>query len=473
VIVNQVIVGDARHIPLPDGSVHLVVTSPPYWSLRDYGVAPSVWGGDDPECRHEWGSSVRSVGGQGGRSDKQESNAGSRWDASSGQFCRHCGAWLGCLGLEPDFRLFITHIVEVMREVRRVLRADGVCALNLGSSYATGAKEAAGPRPKSNLLIPHRVAIALEDDGWIVRQDVPALKRAAMPESVGDRFTTAHEYIFHLTKEPSYWWDADAIRRAHLPQSIERSRYAWHYSEAWTSGAYPHGGGMSGMVLGAVGRNFRTTDLVLDEHGEPLVYLWHPEPFSGAHFSTFPCGLVEPWIKAACPPKCCPTCGRGWIRVVLQGEPVREWQRACGSDHFGRYRGSAVKEYQGTGAQDASDVKRRILAGMRERTSYWQPQCAHHGAYPFIGLAWWKAWHFVDPSGSLQEDVPTIPGLAVDPFAGSGTVGIVAARLGRRFVGVEVKREYAVMAQERIGREGFAVSDKPRSDGGYTQPALF
>jgi DNA modification methylase len=154
-----VIHGDATRVlsDLPAGIAQTCVTSPPYWGLRDYGVAPRVWAGVGPPCRrHRWEAAGRA--------------------SRDGHRCSRCGAWRGCLGLEPDPALFVEHVVSVMRAVRRVLRPDGTLWLNLGDSYALSAirPEDGGPgaKPKDLLGIPWRVALALQADGWWLRSDV-------------------------------------------------------------------------------------------------------------------------------------------------------------------------------------------------------------------------------------------------------------------------------------------------------------
>lgn len=141
---------NAAHLPLADESVHCCVTSPPYWGLRDYGLPPSVWGGD-AGCAHEWEDATyqrrSNDGGEDGR--KQTTNVGAigRDAPVDNAFCSRCGAWRGCLGLEPAPELFVEHLVAVFREVRRVLRPDGTCWVNLGSSYASSTSSQSQSRP--------------------------------------------------------------------------------------------------------------------------------------------------------------------------------------------------------------------------------------------------------------------------------------------------------------------------------------
>ena len=238
----RILVGDCRDRlkELPDESVHCVVTSPPYWGLRDYGIPPTIWGGNDA-CDHEWierGVVVQS-GGTGEASAKQVTNAGTQGSVQKPiktGFCKWCAAWRGSFGLEPTYQLFVDHAVEVFAELRRVLKRDGTLWLNLGDSYASGeigrhdggrtfqdtydrksfgerkqARRPAGIKPKNLVGIPWRAAFALQADGWWLRQDIIWSKPNPMPESVTDRCTKAHEYLFLLSKSERYWFDQDAI----------------------------------------------------------------------------------------------------------------------------------------------------------------------------------------------------------------------------------------------------------------------
>ena len=221
----------ARLAELPAESVQTVVTSPPYWGLRDYGTDQEVWGGE-AACVHEWGEEWRSPqrnrNGQGGA--LLGGTPPGMLHPTTGAFCS-CGAWRGHLGLEPTPDLYVEHIVTVFRAVRRVLRDDGTVWINLGDSYtasslsnhgrgkATPAMNghglaqkpggwenpprqapAPGLKPKDLVGIPWRVAFALQADGWVLRSDVIWSKPNPMPESVTDRPTKAHEMLFLLSK---------------------------------------------------------------------------------------------------------------------------------------------------------------------------------------------------------------------------------------------------------------------------------
>ena len=243
---------------LPDASVHCCVTSPPYWGLRDYG--------------HD-----------------------------------------GQIGLESTPEAYVARMVEVFREVRRVLRDDGTCWVNLGDSYAATTKGSGGtgkstlagtpndengqiftPRrldigslkPKDLVGIPWRVAFALQADGWWLRQDIIWHKPNPMPESVRDRCTKAHEYVFLLTKSERYFYDAETVSEASkYPDDDRKSRSSVADKRMPT-----------GSVAG-----IRPGSATYPTRNRRSVWTVTTKPYSGAHFAVMPAALVEPCIKAGCP----------------------------------------------------------------------------------------------------------------------------------------------------------------------------
>jgi DNA modification methylase len=257
--------GDALEVlkTLPDSSVHCCVTSPPYWGLRDYG--------------HD-----------------------------------------GQIGLESTPEAYVARMVEVFREVRRVLRDDGTCWVNLGDSYGGGSlgrndagrniggrggnKEgsgnpgrqgaveiATGLKHKDLVGIPWRVAFALQADGWYLRQDIIWHKPNPMPESVRDRCTKAHEYIFLLSKSERYYFDAEAIAEP----AINAGKVVTNNN------------GKNGQMgdFGATRGGFMRPEgvTVKDTRNKRSVWTVTTKPYKGAHFATFPPDLIEPCIKAGCP----------------------------------------------------------------------------------------------------------------------------------------------------------------------------
>ena len=298
---------------LPAESVQCVVTSPPYWGLRDYGI------------------------------DNQ-------------------------IGLEKSPEEYCENLVRVFREVRRVLKPTGTVWLNLGDSYSsqggavqeqtvrktpnyvnrgqlgdngigTSRKPAAGLKPKDLVGTPWRVAFALQADGWYLRSDIIWSKPNPMPESVQDRPTKAHEYIFLLTKNSKYYYDADAIREPMSEATKVRDKNGF-------SGAFK--GQMRGSPNESRWQDGRPIDTptFYSEQGRNKRSVWEvtTQPYSEAHFATYPEKLIEPCVKA----------------------------------------------------------------------------------------------------GTTETDT------VLDPFSGSGTTGLVAVRLNRSYIGIELNPEYAQMSRERI-----------------------
>ena len=318
----MIICGDAltELRKLPDESVNCCVTSPPYWGLRDYGTAK--WDGGDPDCDHKAGRFER-----GGLSSKQASNTGSCGDEATG-ICPKCGASRidSQLGLERTPEEYVAKMVEVFREVRRVLRTDGTLWLNLGDSYAGGADKTTGradhgtscptthlagnskgainpgPRttiqtetglkPKDLVGIPWRVAFALQADGWYLRSDIIWAKPNPMPESVRDRCTKAHEYIFMLTKSARYWYDAEAIKEPNTPGTIHRLKSG--------GPVMPIG---SGPKQSQLGNNHGGPEFIITSGLANRRSVWTitTKPYAEAHFATFPPEIPELCIKAGCP----------------------------------------------------------------------------------------------------------------------------------------------------------------------------
>lgn len=323
--INSVICGDAIEVmgQIPDGVIQCCVCSPPYWGLRDYGLEPTVWGGDNG-CRHEWQTekgftnSTKGNDGSTTMSDPGHSTA-SRFD-SQHSFCSLCSAWRGNLGLEPTPELYIQHLVQIFREVRRVLRDNGTLWLNIGDSYVSARgrwssvqqtisghsrnEPVDGNRPdqtghpylkdKDVCGIPWSLAFALRDDGWWFRQDIIWAKGCSgeykggsvMPESVEDRCTKSHEYLFLLSKSANYYYDHEAIKEDSIdPESISGRRPR-----------NPRQADQTGDKL-LVQNIYKIKDPI-PKRNRRSVWVINPEPTPYAHFATFPQKLVEPPIIA-------------------------------------------------------------------------------------------------------------------------------------------------------------------------------
>ena len=286
----QILTGDCMDIlpTLPAESVQCCVTSPPYWGLRDYGTA--VWDGGDEECDH--------LEPQGGPSVKQESSNGTR-NIQYRDTCAKCGARRidSQLGLESTPEEYLEKMVAVFREVWRVLRNDGTLWVNMGDSYAANrtyqvtdnkhvdvgnngaSKIPPGLKPKDLCMMPARLAMALQADGWYLRSDIIWHKPNPMPESVTDRPTKSHEYIFLLAKREHYYYDAASIYEQADPDNWRKSAGQRRYP-----GQSPDTGFLNGREYSH--RNKRT------------VWTVATQPYSDAHFATFPEDLIKPCIMA-------------------------------------------------------------------------------------------------------------------------------------------------------------------------------
>lgn len=421
---------------LPDESVHCVVTSPPYWGLRSYLRE------DHPSKAFEIGS-------------------------------------------EPTLAEHIKKLVAVFREVRRVLRSDGVCWLNYGDAYCNTDKWGGGGgnagkqtisadgtvpswavrerkqpqpglKPKDLMLIPFRLAIALQDDGWWIRSRLPWLKPNGMPSSVEDRPGTSVEEIFMLTKTARYFYDGEAIKLVakypagpNAPNKIaspqgqgfarrnknERSSDSLVESSARTRAGFNErwdGGVSDGQ------RSYRQSDMffsalgdvrgvVANGNGNIIALHVATQPYPEAHFATFPPRLIEPLILAGTSAKgCCSKCGAPWERVLEKTfvpQPDVSLEKG-------------VRGANGQKPLDDSDSREGFPLGtIASRTIGWKPAC-------------------------VCADAGVEPCTILDPFMGAGTTALVADRLQRNAIGFELSDEYAGQSQKRI------TSDRPGGAGG-------
>ncbi len=377
ILMGDVIDGLKR---LGDGSVHCCVTSPPYWGLRDYGVD-------------------------------------------------------GQIGLEPTPEAFIEKMVAVFREVRRVLREDGTLWLNIGDSYASkppgcgsdgvsrsstlhgvnGVSDAyretlrnsvgqkrntivGGLKPKDLCMMPWRVALALQADGWWIRSVIVWAKKSPMPESCRDRPTSSWEPIFLMAKSDRYFYDGEAVKE-------------------YGAGREVFGNWIDGQPCPDRNDNNRqnmTPTLTRNQRN-----VWHlgPEPYSEAHFATFPTEIPRRAIKAGTSEKgCCPMCGAGWRRAIERSTVNTR------PGNTAKYRDDALG-YKG------HETKAGLLyrPETSTRTTGWEPGCECGAGEP-------------------------VPCVVLDPFLGSGTTVAVARELGRWGVGCELNPEYAELARRRIGK---------------------
>jgi len=380
---GQLYNGDVLEVlgELPDGTVQCVITSPPYWGLRDYGVS-------------------------------------------------------GQLGLEETPEEYIDKMVAIFREVRRVMRDDGTLWLNMGDCYSSGGRDSYDPdrvsktsgltnmsagigrntpnwaKPKDLLGIPWRLALALQSDGWYLRSDIIWAKPNPMPESVTDRPTKAHEYVFLMSKQARYYYDADAVREPNTQGGLKRFLQGAPRKRTDNRENTPYEYMQDDKISECNGRNKRT------------VWTIPTQPYSEAHFATFPTALVIPCIKAGTSEKGnCSVCGKPWVRVV---ETKRTFE--SGSGRSGNPIVGKQAPVQGAGYGDI-----RLGPTIKTKTVGWEPncECTDEEGYP----------------------VNTEKPIVLDPFMGSGTVAEVCERYGRRWVGIELSKEYCDIAVKRIEKE--------------------
>ena len=395
-------VGDAREVlaAMPAQSVHMALTSPPYWGLRGY-------------------------------------KGGERM-----------------IGLEPTWEEHLDNLLAVFREVWRVLRDDGICVVNYGDAYAATTKGTGGAtekqstnagsfhdggrkidigsfKPKDLMMMPSRVAMALQSDGWFLRSMIPWIKKNPMPESVTDRPTNAVEYFFLFAKKKTYFWDAVAVRKERTSVEDANGFRGGSYTGGQPGPRATTGNKRTDKQRGHGRRhdgfNDRWDAMSKDEQqaggANMRNYLFEATaPFKGAHFATFPPSVIEPFILAATSAKgCCPECGAPWTRMtkkqVTDTRPNSQGRNIREGLHYDKA-GVAPSGYAMQNAPHGS-------ASYAYRTLRWEPSCECKAGKP-------------------------VPCTVLDPFAGAGTTGLVADRHQRNAVLIEISKEYADLARKRI-----------------------
>ena len=422
--------GDCREVlrKLAPDSVHCIVTSPPYYGLRDYGTGS--WEGGNPDHTHDV---VPARGGRGGSGSPGKQTVGATPSFISARECS-CGARRidHQIGMEETPDAYVASMIEVFRELRRVLRPDGVAWLNLGDSYAsgggTGTQGARGQRfdrrhtqealldkrywlesgikPKDLLMIPHRIALALQADGWWVRADNVWAKRNSMPESVDDRTTRSHEYVFQLTKSERYFYDAVAIEEdADIPAGTRAAK----------------GAGARRQAKGVNGRPAEYWEYT-GRRNKRSVWFIPTTPYLEAHFAVMSPELAETCILAGTSEVgACRACGAPWERLIEKHKGF-----AGGSGRAGRTAEEANASGKWAGATHGRDVA--LGPVVYKQTIGWQMSC----------------------DCPIGKPVPCI---VLDPFSGAGTTALISDRLGRDAIGIDLNEAYVDMAVRRVSKD--------------------
>jgi DNA modification methylase len=430
--------GDCRERlqSISDKTFHTVVTSPPYWGLRDYGTA--TWIGGDPNCPHYRTNhtSDKCITGH-----KKSQKSGGIASSIYKTVCPECGAVRQDrqLGLEETPQEYVANMVQVFREVRRVLRDDGTLWLNLGDTYynyradgkypkqtvsktkqdlpefstARGNK-LEGLKSKDLIGIPWRVAFALQEDGWYLRQDIIWHKPNPMPESVKDRCTKSHEYIFLFSKSKNYYFDNESIKVESSPLTEERNKNKFK-------------GAFKGQFKGTPneerwqeGRPIDKPNFSEDgKSNKRSVWTVTTKPYKEAHFATYPPDLIEPCILAGCPDKVCKSCGTPYEKIY-----------------------------------DSKKIKRNELD---PKDSRYRPN-NYEGAYKDINGKGDAGYNITDFVGYKQQcnctTKETEGGHVLDPFGGAGTTALVSDRLKRHSSLIELNDKYAKITEKRLQDDG-------------------
>lgn len=300
---------------IPDESIDCIMTSPPYWALRDYGNNnDQIWDGNK-ECEHDWKQIVKKP--SGGKGSIASSVGANKNDFSNmrdhvivSNFCCKCNAWKGQLGLEPTFDLYIKHLCNIFDEIKRVLKKTGTCWVNIGDTYS-GNKEGKTDNKVSNYLkdntkrlhkkingvpckslcnIPARFSIEMQNRGWILRNTIIWYKPNAMPSSVKDRFTVDFEYLFFFVKNKKYFFETQ----------YEKAKVGYNDLD-FRPISDKDKQDVSSMRTSATGASMNRKDKFIKNRNKRTTWTINTKPFKEAHFAVYPEELCETPIKAGCP----------------------------------------------------------------------------------------------------------------------------------------------------------------------------
>ena len=442
----EVIEGDVRDVlhTLEDESVQCVVTSPPFWGLRDYGTG--TWEGGDEDCNHRTGDQVTQTLHELSVYHRRDSPVGSGVrPGSDNSECKNCGAKKidKQLGLETTPEEYVENLVSVFQEVKRVLRKDGTVWLNLGDSFMN----------KNLVGIPWRVAFALQADGWHLRSDIIWNKPNPMPEAVKDRPTRCHEYIFLLTKSKKYYYDNEAIKEPVLDSSIKRSMYGWDCDRPGTKT------GPDGIHVEKMGSRF------VDPNGRNKRSVWKIDKYGDADTEAmYRQGMHRDRGKNLIATRPDLPSQKEFVDFIRAKTNAKELSEKSGIElstveHWFRYDESGfsfpnVEDW--TIIRDFvkdKDMDKRLTnikfhydsikeSGTRNKRSVWK-----------INTKPYKEAHFATFPGELPEiciKAGTKKGdVVLDIFAGSGTTLRVASKLGRKGIGIELNPKYIKILKKR------------------------
>lgn len=429
--INKIHCGDSLDLikRLPDNSVDTVITSPPYYGLRDYGTG--TWMGGDPNCKHKPGDTPTKRGVKSSTLGGSK-NVGHQHEGYK-SVCGKCGALRvdKQIGLERSLNQYIKRLTVIFKEVLRVLKPTGICWINIGDSYNGYPGNAGQPqtldknrkekyvrRPtgygltvkklknKDLMGVPWMLAFALRDIGFYLRQDIIWDKKNCLPESVTDRFTKSHEYIFMMTKSDRYFFDQESVKE---PAIYADSGYE-----------YKGKGEFNGKTRDFIGREaFRA---ITEKRNKRDVWRVPTKSFPEAHFAVFPDDLIEPCVKSATSEKgvCC-TCAKPWERIVEKMDDV------------------------GNDGETESMYSEKFSAGRLAK----KRQAAREKGYEYVAMTRTVGWQ---PTCKCKENTP-VPAVVLDIFMGAATTAVVSKRLNRNFIGFELNPDYIKLSENRMQKE--------------------
>jgi len=407
---NEILQGDCieEMKKLPEKSINMCMTSPPYWALRDYGTA--TWEGGSENCDHKIP--------EGEKDPKNKNNTSHNVRFIRGK-CYKCGAKRidNQLGLEPTFDEYINKLCDIFDEVKRVLRDDGTCWVNLGDTYGgIGHSDWSNNKSwntskldknqdfklkknypdKCLVMIPQRFAIEMVNRGWILRNTIIWHKPNCMPSSVKDRFTVDFEYLFFFSKSKKYYFEQQ-LEPTITKDNIVRDRDTTKLNN--TPGRTRMGG-------------LKTNNY--DMKNKRAVWRICPKPFSEAHFAVYPEELCETPIRAGCPEFVCKKCEKPREKIYSENKRKKVHKSEKGKK----------KDFQGSG----------IHRAIGQEYEDWRKQ----NPLREVGLS------------DCKCNAGFTSGMVIDPFFGAGTTGLVALKQKKKFIGIELNPEYIQIAKRRL-----------------------
>lgn len=403
--------------------------------MRDYKLKPVVWD-KRPNCKHAWIDHEAALvhenrnnirGTQEEARHARKTSYIVKYDKSKASFCMKCGAWRGQLGLEPTFDLYIEHLCGIFDEVKRVLRKTGSCWINMGDTYGgswgamshdmrkkarrigyNGRPPSSNFKPKCLAQIPSRFAIEMCNRGWILRNEIIWHKPNCMPSSAKDRFTVDFEKVFFFVKSRRYYFEQQfdpyegPINRwggQVIKSNTEKQKQYFEAQKISRTSSLRTGGDCRPNLEG---RNKR------------CVWKIPTQQFPGAHFAVYPEALVQTPIKAGCPEFVCRECGKPRQKIFETKFVMQE---------------------------DVSPEKNKKSSNKGlDASNGWGKYPRGRNKYSFKG--------YYDCGCSRGWD----RGIVLDPFSGSGTTCLVAKKLGRRWIGIDINPGYCRMARGRLAR---------------------